>query len=409
MKSIFYSILVAFIMCTSVSAKTTFLPDYGGDRIHFDRFEGSNANKDDPLCKAGGFHEADGCPEPKIFDEFCPFDDDWISDCYCPSIFSETCDGANEKGDARKTDGNGYASCDDMWIECCETTCPEGTAVDNPVACGVGGQNGCGETCYNPYSVIPDDENCEYGVWIDGCDAGCGEKRDCCKTCEDNGGSRDCTGDRTTPCGDGEEEISTCTNCYGTKIYTCETICTPIADDTECVYGFKEGGCDDGCGGTRKCCAGCTPTLTAVEASTCDYGTKQVDNGCGVKVEQCKSCADNGGTEGCTGQTTACGDNQTETSSCTDCNGTKRYTCEDKEETTESQENYYFWCCDSNCSYDECYAHVGRSCSNNSSYTNCTGSKVFQKCVGPSTPFYNPLTGVTDTFLHIGSLYFCSH
>ena len=141
MKSILYSILVAFVMCVNAEAKVHFLPDYGGDRIHFDRFEGSNANKDDPLCEAGGFHEADGCPEPKIFDEFCPFDDDWISDCYCPSIFSETCDGANEKGDARKTDGNGYASCDDMWIECCETTCPEGTAVDNPVACGVGGQN----------------------------------------------------------------------------------------------------------------------------------------------------------------------------------------------------------------------------------------------------------------------------
>ena len=89
--------LLSLFVFANAEARVVFLPDYGSDRVSFKRFEDGNANNDEPMCAQGGYHEAAGCPEPKIFDDFCPFDDDWISDCYCPSIFSEKCDGANEK------------------------------------------------------------------------------------------------------------------------------------------------------------------------------------------------------------------------------------------------------------------------------------------------------------------------
>ena len=43
-----------------------------------------------------------------------------------------------------------------------------------------------------------------------------------------------------------------------------------------------------------------------------------------------------GGSSSCTGQTSKCGSNQTQTSSCKDCSGTMHYTCVDKEDPCAS-------------------------------------------------------------------------
>ena len=37
------------------------------------------------------YHKADSCPQPKIFDEYCPHADRYISECYCPAIYQYTC------------------------------------------------------------------------------------------------------------------------------------------------------------------------------------------------------------------------------------------------------------------------------------------------------------------------------
>ena len=313
MKKIIISVALCVAIClmfAKAEAKTFFLPDWQGAGMESKSIEG-NLNKDEPLCKQSGlYHKADGCPAPKIFDEYCPFSDKWISECYCPPlVFTETCV-SPYKGDVRVTDDNGYYNCDDLWVACCDTTCPAGTSLDNTPGCDGYELNACGDRCYYPYrGPTPDETGCDYGT--EDCSDDCGGTRQCCKACVPTASVDESTCEYgTTTCDDG---------CGGTR--NCCDTCTPIAsvDTSTCDHGTTT--CDDGCGGSRTCCKSapdCTPTLTAVDASTCDYGTKQVDNGCGVNVEQCKTCADNGGTEGCTGQTTACGDNQTETSSCTD-------------------------------------------------------------------------------------------
>ncbi len=353
MRMFIWLILFGIMSCFNADARTTFLPDWQGGDIGVRNLD-EDASYDENMCRrAGIYHKASGCSAPKIFDEYCPFDADWISECYCPSIFSEDCV-APYKGDVRKTDNEGYSSCDGLWIECCDTTCPSGTSVDNTPGCdGSAGTNACGETCYYPYRApLADETDCQWGT--EDCSDDCGGTRQCCKPCPEEPdvdastcsyGTTTCTdqcGKTYTCCASctpaDDVDASTCS--YGTttctdhcgESYVCCADCTPAndVDASTCANGTTT--CTDQCGEEYVCCADCTPTLTAVAASTCSYGTKQVDNGCGTNVTRCKTCADNGGTEGCTGQTTACGTNQSEKSSCTDCNGTKRYTCEDKEE-----------------------------------------------------------------------------
>ncbi len=293
-----YRLLIVFCAWCMIdgiaNAKTTFLPDWMDSDLTTKKFDG-NPNQDEDFCAESGlYHKATSCPAPKIFDEFCPYDDGWISDCYCPDIFANTCS-APYRGDERKTDGRtGYASCDDKWVACCDTTCPGNTSLTDPGGCGGSTVNACGDTCYYPYEPccepLADETNCKYGEEI--CSDGCDGTRTCCKACE--------------PLVD--VDVSTCE--YGTV------------------------SCDDGCGGTRQCCGTCTP-LSSVKSEDCDWGTKSCSDGCDGTRTCCKSCEDNGGSSSCTGQTSKCGENQTEVSSCMNCSGTKLYTCEDNNSPEE--------------------------------------------------------------------------
>lgn len=152
-----------FAAADNVKAATTFLPDYQQADIEFQR--------DELLCEEAVdsygnrlYHMADGCPVPKKFDEYCAHDDRYISECYCHEPFVYTCT-YPYKGDTREVDDEfGYSNCDDLWVACCDTTCPAGSSTTHPGGCpNTYGSNGCGETCYGPYQECCYPESDETG------------------------------------------------------------------------------------------------------------------------------------------------------------------------------------------------------------------------------------------------------
>jgi len=422
--------LIVIAVITNVNAATTFLPDWMETEPKFE------INYDDPMCDESGlFHKASGCPAPKIFDEYCPFDSDWISECYCPSVFSKTCS-SPYIGDTRVTDPNsGYASCDGLWVACCNSSCPSGTSRTNPGGCGGSTYNDCGDICYYPYeeccTPASSETGCTCGTYS--CSDGCGGTRTCCSSCPTSDEDTDDDGTDNTDDTDGTDNTDDTdgtdntddtdgtdnTDDEGTDE---EDACTPLSNETSCAYGTEN--CDDGCGGTRKCCKACTPSADATDCehgtedcddgcggtrkccksapdctpktdeTDCEYGTEDCDDGCGGTRKCCKACTpkadetgcSNGtescsdgcggtrtcckacnGSASCTGSTTPCSSSQIKTNECRDCDGTTRYTCEEKK-------------CNDSGSYD------GSSCSQYSSwagecmsgyqmkYTSCVGS-----------------------------------
>ena len=252
MKNLLLILFAVAINTKPVYAAITFLPDWNNTDLEFQR--------DEPLCiEAVDFngdplyHMADGCPKPKIFDEYCPHDSKYISKCYCPAHYQYNCV-SPERGDERvKQDG--YASCDGLYIACCDGSCPSGTSKTDPGGCGGSTTNGCGDTCYYPYQ----------------------------------------------PC------------------------CYPASDETGCSCGTYT--CDDGCGGSRTCCASCQDPDPDPPSSSSSSNSSNSSN----SSTSSNSCVA-GGSKSCSGQTSPCGANQTQTGSCTDCSGTKRYSCANKDD-----------------------------------------------------------------------------
>ena len=173
-----------FVCCTfcQATAKTTFLPDWQMADLEFQR--------DEPLCqdavdKFGNklYHKASGCPAPKVFDEHCAHDDRYISECYCPAHYQYNCV-SPYRGDER-VKKNGYASCDGLYIACCDGSCPGNTSKSNPGGCGGSTTNDCGDTCYYPYQPCcypsPSETGCTCGSYS--CSDGCGGTRTCCTAC----------------------------------------------------------------------------------------------------------------------------------------------------------------------------------------------------------------------------------
>ena len=308
--SVFLCLIGLLLYSNSLEAKTTFLPDWMEDR-----FNVSGVGYDDPMCEeAGIYHQASGCPAPKIFDDYCPYDDEWISDCYCPDYFNKTCQ-PPYRGDTN-VERNGYSSCDGLWLACCDTTCPSGTSRTNPGGCGGYTYNDCGDICYYPYeeccTPLEDETNCEHGT--ETCYDGCGDTRICCKGCTPQVSVDENTCEfGTTSCSDG---------CGGTR-KCCKAAPTCLSDETGCEQGTED--CDNGCGGTRKCCKA-APTCLRDETG-CSYGTKDCDNGCGGTRKCCKTCADNGGTTTCTGESSADKCANGYSSTCKDCSGNTKYAC----------------------------------------------------------------------------------
>ena len=129
--NIFAGILIVYT--SNAFAGTTFLPDWQQADLEFKR--------DEPLCTTAVdsngnklYHKADGCPAPKIFDEYCAHDDRYISECYCPTYYQYDCT-FPYRGDERVRE-HGYASCDGLFIACCDTRCPSGTSEYDPGGCG---------------------------------------------------------------------------------------------------------------------------------------------------------------------------------------------------------------------------------------------------------------------------------
>ena len=270
-------------LSTVVEAKVTFLPDWMASDVEFGYSDfGEDVSQDENFCRESGlYHEADGCPAPQIFDEFCPFDDDWISDCYCPNHFNKICK-SPYRGDARVKQ-NGYANCGDKWVACCDTTCPYGTSVNNAEGCDGYELNACGDKCFYPYRApLADEQNCKYGT--EECSDNCGGTRQCCKACTPQSDVDPSTCENGT---------TTCTDECG-DTYTCCNTCKPKASDTGCKFGT--GSCDDGCGGTRTCCCDendrscacpgyvwCDSATKVGDGKTCTDGSKTYHERCLVK------------------------------------------------------------------------------------------------------------------------------
>ena len=195
-------------------ARTTFLPDYMEEPMKFD------GGEDENLCRRSTdpvYHYAPGnikCPTPKVYDKTCPHNSDWISECYCPSEYSQTCTSPYR--------GVGV-SCDGKYKECCDTRCKEGSQspCSYPYVTDYTSSTGCGETCYV----------CRYG---NDCTTSCGANED------------------ATPSGG--------TNDFNQKsCVSCSPKCQPLADETGCK---KTKTCSDGCSGTRICCDNSEPENT---------------------------------------------------------------------------------------------------------------------------------------------------
>ena len=181
--------LFCLVVCNA-NAKITFLPDYEEMPIYF-----GSANQTSECAQIlddygnPKYHYAESCVGGKIFDEYCPYDDNYISECYCPTdVFVYSCS-YPMKGDIRfKDSASGHASCDGLWVQCCDTRCPTGTSLEHPGGCGGFTYNDCGDKCYYPYEdccdPLPDDQGCSCGTIR--CSDGCGGRRLCCKDCSDN-------------------------------------------------------------------------------------------------------------------------------------------------------------------------------------------------------------------------------
>ena len=325
MKKVIISMAISLIVIaviTNVNAATTFLPDWMETEPKFE------INYDDPMCDESGlFHKASGCPAPKIFDEYCPFDSDWISECYCPSVFSKTCS-SPYIGDTRVTDPNsGYASCDGLWVACCNSSCPSGTSRTNPGGCGGSTYNDCGDICYYPYeeccTPASSETGCTCGTYS--CSDGCGGTRTCCSSCPTSDDTIDDGTDNT----DDTDDTDNTDDTDGTdNTDDEEESCSYSVTESECSSQCKNTGSNscsingttyyDSCGSSlcssdQVCYNGscCTPDDFEWPEPACgceNNGWVEEDIGCGLKETYCrkpKQCS-GGLLTGCDGVVMEC-------------------------------------------------------------------------------------------------------
>lgn len=243
----FIFMILATCFSSSADAKTTFLPDYMEETMEFEGCSGGG--EDYCLCERSKnpvYHLAlskPQCPDPKIFDHTCPHSSDWISECYCPASYNQTCTSPYR--------GVGKI-CDGKYQECCDTRCRAGTTspCSYPYVTDYTSSTGCGETCYV----------CRYG---NDCNTSCSSSENATAT----GGTNDFN---------------------GRACVTCSPKCTPSRSETGCECGSYS--CSDGCGGTRTCCNTCSdptpPSCTHSTHKTCSYGCATYCPCCSA----CKTC-----------------------------------------------------------------------------------------------------------------------
>ena len=218
-----YCFMTSVAFSFPAQAKTTFLPDYMEESWEFEGCAGGG--EDYCLCQRSTnpkYHlslDNPQCPRPKIFDKTCPHSNDWITECYCPTSYNQTC--------TYPYRGVGLI-CDGKYEECCDTRCPSGSQSSScsyPYVTDDTTSTGCGETCYI----------CRYG---NDCNTGCSAGEEASYS----GGYNDFNGQACVSCSTPPPP---------------EPECTPYGDESGCnCYS-----CSDGCGGTRQCCSSCyTPS-----------------------------------------------------------------------------------------------------------------------------------------------------
>lgn len=326
----FIFMILATCFSSSADAKTTFLPDYMEETMEFEGCSGGG--EDYCLCERSKnpvYHLAlskPQCPDPKIFDHTCPHSSDWISECYCPASYNQTCTSPYR--------GVGKI-CDGKYQECCDTRCRAGTTspCSYPYVTDYTSSTGCGETCYV----------CRYG---NDCNTSCSSSENATAT----GGTNDFN---------------------GRACVTCSPKCTPSRSETGCECGSYS--CSDGCGGTRTCCNTCSdPTPPSCTATCASRGYKSYR----PSGQTCST-------------TTVCGDtcyyncksssSEPSTPSCTDTCASKGYktsqpsgqTCST---TTVCGKTCYYNCkaSTSTCTVQSCSGYSLSSCPSNGNCSSCT-------------------------------------
>ena len=272
-----YCFMASVAFSFPAQARTTFLPDFEEEPMKFVP-DCEGGGEDYCLCERStnpkyylvpGFPK---CTKPKIFDKTCPHSDDWITECYCPASYNQTCTSPYR--------GVGLI-CDGKYEECCDTRCREGSTsgCSYPYVTDYTSSTGCGETCYV----------CRYG---NDCNTSCSAGEEASYS----GGYNDFNGGACVTCSTPPPP---------------EPECTPYEDESGCnCYS-----CSDGCGGTRQCCGSCytpdpdpepeepdipdipdpepepdTDPCAGKSSISCKFGCASYDSQCS---NICTSCKDN--------------------------------------------------------------------------------------------------------------------
>ena len=363
--------LLAFLP-TSALAGVCFLPDCSDEDL---AGGGGNMdmNEDTAFCESKGFtYYASGkCPQYYAVVGTCNRDDHYL------------------KCDAKTwCEQNGYNTTSCSIPQYVNEACPsygslyKGCKTDNDRACK---ETGFTKTCPSGQKLKKNSGRCTY-------DSSYG-------TCCTPSGCPSYTSTNSSSYGTNGTD-----GCEYTCYYTCNMNC-PSGTST-----LNPGGCGgstrNGCG-TKTCYypyqSCCTPSCSDT-TSSCSCGSYTISDGCGGTCRRCESCCTSSSSNWCSVHSTCHGDccsDGTIDSCDPQCGGSG---CSSSGGDSGGSSDTQLWCCDGNCDYSGCMAHVGYNCANNPSYNACLssgGTPVFLHCVGPSFGGYG--------FGHNGSLYDCRY
>ncbi len=374
-----------FLPPSNASAGVCFLPDCEDDGTIYPELP-PDPNIDTEKCEKEGYtyYSSGECPKYYAVSSVCRYDDRYLkcdatkwckengyntTTCSLPSFVNDQCPNGKPYYKGCKEDrpracreqgyvnscssGRLYATTkrcpwDNTYGTCCtaspSTGCPSNYKVTCDSSRGSSGTDTCGYTCYRCCN-----DNCPSGTSknYSGSISTYTECGTACKRCKDcTSGSRSYTGSYV-----GSSECGSC--------YACSDTCRSGEKSVSCSSNYVK---------TRV-----STTECGTACYSCEYNSD-----CSVSSKSCSY--------GCASYN-SCG-------KCTSC----------KSKPASSGNDHELWCCDSNCDYNGCMAHVGYNCANNPSYIRCKnsgGTPVFKHCVGPSFGGYG--------FGHNGSLYECQY
>lgn len=264
-------------------AAVTFLPDYNEETLVAPEDE----NKCMRAVNSSGLplyhHAPKGCDVPEKFDNYCPHDHDWITECYCPAEYNKDCSGADECP--------GSIACRGKYSACKDNTVPSEaqlTPCQEPLLQARSGSTECGtkyyvcrertDDCYRGGSV---NMSCDNNTQDKAATGEITELGNTCYICKE----KPCT----DTCAAKGLSDSACPNGGGTMQTVCGKTC--YSCPKECDGQL----CPDGrCISKNECCQPCLIGEACVQGTCSSDCDKKCPDGSCVKESQCcsnKDCA----------------------------------------------------------------------------------------------------------------------